>query len=578
MKPQPVPQGAESRIQRYNKRSAALRTARSSWEGHWHDIQQYVSPRSGRWTLGETNQGGKKSQSIINNAATQASKVLAAGMMSGLTSPSRPWFRLMTPSPDLMEVAAVKQWLYVVETRLRETLARSNFYQCLPNIYRELGDYGTAAMVCEPDAQQVVRFYPMTVGTYWLATDDRRDVDTLYRELEMTVRQVVGKFGYENVSPRIQSAWDGARYEQNVFVYHMIAPNEYRQHGKIDNKNKPWSSCYWEKGASEFLRESGYDTKPFVAPRWDVLGEDIYGSSPGMDGLGDAKMLQVREIQQAQAIDKHVDPPTQASPDLRNSGINALPGQTTFVNPNQGGSFITPIYQVQPDYRGALEDKQDIIGRIRDAYYTNLFLMLSQSDDPHLVPEVVRELRQEKMMALGPVLERLNNEFLDPIIDRVFNIMIGISQPLWNTQHAQKAQIPPPPLQLGGEPLRVEYISVLAQAQKALTVGTIQQVVQFVAGVAPAYPQALDKVDIDQAIDEVATDLGAPPSIVRSDDDVAAIRAQKAQQAQQQQMAAMAPAFAQYAQAAKNASQAQMTPGSLLGAAGAMVNAGMPPQ
>lgn len=562
----------ESRIERYKKRIAAMRDERTSWEYHWKEIQWYISPRSGRWMLSDTDRGRKKSQRIINGAPTQASKTLAAGMMSGLTSPARPWFRLLTPDPNLMEVAAVKAWLFAVEQRIRDTLARSNLYNCLPNVYRELGDYGTAVMLAEADDGTVVRFYPLTVGTYWLATDHRRDVDTLYRELQMTVRQVVDKFGLDKVTPQTRSKYDGGQFELPVYVDHLISPNQDRAPGKIDARNKAWSSCYWERAATTFLRESGYDTKPFFAPRWDVLGEDIYGSSPGMDALGDAKMLQVREKQFAMAVDKHVDPPLVGSANLRSLGVNALPGSVTFANMSEGAVGLAPIYQTAPDYSGALSDKQDIIGRIRDTYYANLFLMLSNMDDPSMTATEVQERHEEKMLALGPVLERLNSELLDPLIDRVFALMLthGVSD------NPAVSLIPPPPPQLNGQPLRIDYISILAQSQKVLQTGAIQQFVQFAGGMAAMNPAVLDKVNFDQALDEFGTDLGVPPSVIRSDDEVAAVRAQKAQQQQQQQMAAMAPAFAQYAKGAQALSAAKAEPGSLLGAAGAAMNAGAP--
>lgn len=564
----------ETRIQRYQRRINGMRNDRSSWEAHWRDIQHFISPRSGRFWLGQTNRGIKKAQRIINNAPTQASKTLSAGMMSGLTSPSRPWFRLMTPDPSMMEVGSVKLWLFTVETRLRDVLARSNLYQCLPNLYRELGDYGTGVILCEQDDAYVCRFIPLTIGEYWLATNDRREVDTLYREVEMTVRQVVQKFGYDQCSAGVRRMYDAQAYENRVTIDHIIQPNDERDTRKLDAKNKPWSSCYWQRGEPEMLRESGYDDKPFFAPRWDVLGDDIYGSSPGMDALGDAKMLQVREKQFALAIDKHVDPPLIGGPDLRNSGVNALPGTVTFANPQAGGFGLQPIYQTAPDYQGALQDKQDIINRIRDVYYANLFLMLDQQQQGEMTATEVNERVQEKMLALGPVLERLNNELLDPLIDRVFTLMVQASAPYWDGRLNGAPLLPPLPQELAGQPLRVEYISILAQAQKSLQVGSIQQVIQFAAGAATAFPQVLDKVDIDQAIDEFATDLGAPPSIIVSDDKVKAIRARKQQMQQQELMAKMAPAYAQYAKAAKDASAAQATPGSLLGAAGAAINAG----
>ena len=556
----------ETKLQRYRKRASAIKSDRTSWETHWRDIQQFISPRSGRFCLADSNQGRKKSQRIINGAPTQASKVLGAGMSSGLTNPAKPWFRLLTSDPLLMEVASVKQWLFVVENRMRDVMQRSNLYNALPQCYRELGDYGTAPIWIEEDDAEVIRFYPMTVGTYWLATDHRRDVDTLYRELKMTTRQIVDKFGITNVSLTVREQYNSGKFETTHDVAHLVCPNADRQYGKIDAKNKPWSSCYWLCAGNDdkFLSERGYDKKPFVAPRWDVLGEDIYGSSPGMDALGDAKMLQVREKQFALAIDKGIDPPLYGGPELQNKTVGALPGSVTIVNPSQGaGAPLAPIYQVRHDYQGAIADKQDIIQRIRDAYYASLFLLISgQADDPRKTAYEIGKIDQERLLMLGPVLQRLNNELLDPTIDRVFAVMF------------ERGMLPEPPPQLQGQALHIDYISILAQAQKFLMTGSIGQFMQFVGGLAALSPSVVDKVDFDQAVDEFANDIGVPPSIVRSDDDVAALRQAKEAQKQAQQMAAMAPAIAQYAKAAKDAGGAVAEPGSLLGAAGAAVNAG----
>jgi hypothetical protein len=562
---QPSRDPLETKLQRYKKRAAAMKNDRTSWESHWREIQQFISPRSGRFCLAETNRGQKKNQRIINGAPTMASKTLAAGMSSGLTNPAKPWFRLSTADPDLMEVATVKQWLWIVEMRMRDTLQRSNLYNALPTAYRELGDYGTAPIWVEPDDKEVVRFYPLTIGSYWLATDHRREVDTLYRELEMTVRQVVDKFGIENCSDRVRDAYNLCRYEQLVQVAHMVCPNADRQSGKMDGKNKAWSSCYWEigGGTTTFLRESGFDAKRFMAPRWDVLGEDIYGSSPGMDALGDAKMLQVREKQFALAVDKHIDPPLTAHPSLQNRGVGRLPGQVTFVSADEGRVAATPIYQVTPDYQGALMDKQDIIQRIRDTYYASLFLLISgQADDPRKTAFEIGKIDQERLLMLGPVLQRLFNELLDPTIEITFEVMLSAGL------------IPPPPPELQGQALQIQYTSILAQALKFLMTGSIGQFLQFVGSLAALDPTVIDKVDLDQTVDEMAGDIGVPPAIVRSDDQVAQLRQAKQAQQQAQQMAAMAPAIAQYAKAAKDAGGAVASPGSLLGAAGAAVNAG----
>lgn len=573
---QPPPSDAgETKYQRYKKRAHALNEDRSTFEPHWRDIQRFISPRSGRFCLDEQNRDRKKDRYIYNSAATMASKTLGAGMFSGMTNPARPWFRLATFDPNIMEVTAVRDWLYIVEERMRNVLAGSNLYYVLPSTYRELGDFGTAAIYSEPDPKEVIRFYPLTIGTYWLGTDSRRDVDTLRRKLKMTVRQMVEKFGYENCSATVQSAWTsgGASLETSHEIEHLIQPNVDRDAYKLDSKNKAWSSCYWEAGvnADKFLRESGYNSKPFVAPRWDLIGEDTYGSSPGMDALADTKSLQVREMQLSEAYDTHIRPPTYGAANLMDRTSSFMPGTHTSINPGQDSGGIKTIYQTQPDFQGALADKHDIIQRIRDCYYTSLFLAISgQVDDPSKTAYEISQINQERLLMLGPVLQRLNSEMLDPTIDMTFEAMLQQSQ----GPDPSTWLIPPPPKELAGQPLKVEYTSVLATALKLLEVGSITQFMQFIGSISALDPQILDVVDFDQAAQQVGNDLGVPPSIIRSDDDIAAIRQQKAQQAQQAQLAAQAPAIAQYAKAAKDAGAAVASPGSLLGAAGAAINQG----
>lgn len=572
VKAPPASSPGETKLQRYKKRSLALKRDRETFEPHWRDIQRFISPRTGRWCLAEQNQGKKKDQYILNSAATMASKTLGAGMFSGMTNPARPWFRLLTTDPNLMEVTAVRDWLYIVEERMRAVLARSNLYYVLPSIYRELGDYGTAAVYSEPDDKDVIRFYPLTIGTYWLGTDARRDVDTLRRKLKMTVRQMVEKFGYENCSPGVQSSWTNGNLEEEREIEHLIQPNTDRDYSKLDSKNKAWSSCYWEcAGAEKFLRESGYDSKPFMAPRWDLIGEDTYGSSPGMDALADTKSLQVRERQLSEAYDKHLDPPTFGPADLQDRTTSFIPGQFTAINMGQNAGGIRTIYQTQPDFQGALADKEDIIRRIRDCYYYSLFLAISSTtDDPQKTAYQISQINQERLLMLGPVLQRLNSEMLDQIIDMTFESMLMQSQGLDPSQW----MIPPAPEEMQGMSLKVEYTSVLATALKLLEVGSITQFAQFIGSVSALSPQILDVVDFDQMAQQVGNDLGVPPSIIRSDDDIAAIREQKQAQQQQAMLAAQAPAVAQYAKAAKDAGGAVAEPGSLLGAAGAAINQG----
>ena len=155
--------------------------------------------------------------------------------------------------------------------------------------------------------------------------------------------------------------------------------------------------------------------------------------------------------------------------------------------------------------------------------------MLINTDRREITAREIDERHEEKLLALGPVLEQLNQDVLDPLIDITFNIMY------------RQGLIPEPPEEIAGTQLKVEYISILAQAQKMVGLAGIERFAGFVGQVATYDPQVLDKVDRDQMIDEYGDITGVPPRIIVPDDKVAAIREGRAAVAkQQEQMAALA--------------------------------------
>lgn len=174
---------------------------------------------------------------------------------------------------------------------------------------------------------------------------------------------------------------------------------------------------------------------------------------------------------------------------------------------------------------------------------------------------------------LGPVVERVNDELLDPVIDRVFDIMVRRSRPYWEGKLNGEPLLPEPPEELAGIDLKVEFISVLAQAQKAVGLSAMDNLFGFVASLAQMNPGVLDKVDMDQAIDERAEMLGVSPRIIVSDDKVAEMRDAKAQQAAQAQAVQQSMAMADMAGKLGGASTG---PDTALGRALDLAGAGAP--
>ena len=205
-------------------------------------------------------------------------------MTSGLSSPSRPWFRLVPFDQDLAADASVRVWLAEVERRLYGFLAGTNFYGAMKSGYAEMGMFGTEACVMVEHWQAGAVCHAMTAGEYWLSLSDASVPDTLYRRCPMTVHQVVQSFGLDGVSDFVRNAHDSGRYDQPVNVCHAIEPNKDRVEGAEDRVGASrWRSVYWDENdgdAARMLRVNGYEEQPFWAPRWDTIGGDTYGTAP----------------------------------------------------------------------------------------------------------------------------------------------------------------------------------------------------------------------------------------------------------------------------------------------------------
>ena len=496
-----------------------LRSERATWWSHWQEVTTYLLPRNGRYFEQDRNKGHRRHNSIYDNTGTRALRTLGAGMMAGATSPARPWFRLGTADPELNRYVPVKLWLNDVTERMQLVFQKSNTYRTLHGIYEELGAFGTAGSIILPDPKTAIHHYPVTIGEYAIATDYQGRVNTLYREFQKTVGEVVREFGYNKCSTSVKNLFDRGSLDQWITLVHAIEPRDDRERDfkKKDNMNMAYKSCYFEMGGDgeDVLRESGYKDFPAVIPRWGIAGGDIYGNSPGMEALGDIKQLQHEQLRKAQGIDYQTKPPLQVPSYMKNRDVDSLPGGVTFIDGQQGK--IETAFNVNLNLNHLLADIQDVRQRINGSFYADLFLMLANATDTRMTATEVAERHEEKLLMLGPVLERLHNELLDPLIDNTFNRMI------------ESGLVPPAPEELQGMELNVEFVSMLAQAQRAIGTNSIDRYVNNMGMVAQMKPDVLDKFDSDACADGYADMLVVDPKLVVGGDRVARIRQERAQ-------------------------------------------------
>lgn len=541
-------------------RKAAMVAERDLFVPDWQQVADYINPYAGRFLRTRTvgTQKLPSRSKIIDNAATRALRTMDAGFMGGHTSKSRPWFRLSTSDAALNDRQDVRAWLDDVAQIIRDVLAKSNFYTALPKFYNSRHMFGVAAMACVEDTRDVVRFYVRSIGTYAIALDARGMVDSFWYEFERSARQIKEMFGEQSLPQAVISALS-TKPDTKFMVQALIEPNPDAKPGIQGARHRPFRIVYWMDGQDNENRgclEMGGDYEnPMLVSRWLVEGMDCYGTSPCLDSLGDIKQLQYLEGRKLKLLDMSVEP-TLALPDsMRNKGATLNPGGLLYVTPSQTQQRVEPVYTPDPRALVAVQNELQTVGaRIESALYADLFRMLDFLDDRQRTAYEIGVRQEEKVAQLGPALESLTDEVLDPVIFRVYSILL------------RSNRLPKPPPALDRQPVNVEYTSMLAQAQKAAGLSTIERTIGFVGQLAAmtGSPKVWNKIDLNQAIDEFNMGAGGPARIVRSDEDVAEIESAQAQQEQMQQMAALSPALKDSAEAMTKIAGTKPVRGSML--------------
>ena len=522
------------------QRLALMKSIRTDYEAETEQIARFAQPARSRFLRNSKDQNGGRrrmwNKTLFDPHGIEAFRTLTNGMTSGLSSASRPWFTLKLTDDAAMQANGVRAWLSDVERRLYAFFASTNFYAAAKSGYGEMGLFGTegCVMVEHPTAGAVC--HALTFGEYWIGLSDALTPDTLYRVCPMSVKQAVETFG-EACSPVIRSLYDRSQYEAPVEIYHAIEPDPH--YNPMQFGAKPWRSVYWDPSdrSDTVLRLSGYHEQPFWAPRWDVVGGDTYGVSPGMEALPALRELQMQAKRRNEAIDQMVKPEKIAPPNVRLTGE---PGRVVAAAGVDRDQIFIP-YQMPSQAVAAIGEEMDKCRRQIDSLaFADLFNAITNMAgiQPRTVEEIAAR-NEEKLTQLGPVIERVANEKLQVAIERGFGIL------------HRGGFLPPVPPALSEKQLNVEFVSILQQMQRMVGLGQIERVVGFVGNLAAVHPDALDKIDFDEAIDEYGYRAGAPARLIRPAREVAALRKARAEQAATAQTLAAMPAMKAGADAAR---------------------------
>lgn len=522
---------------------------RSSFLHLYQTLTDHFAPHRGRYFLDDQNRGDRRDTYLHNNQPLLAGRILDAGLMSGNSSPARPWFRLSSGDERLDKVYAVREWLHECSRVIYRVYSMSNLYNSLQTFYSELRTFGTAAIGVFEDDVEFLRFETLTAGQYAVGMSAHEKIDSKAIRRNYRVEALVKEYGLDACPAHVKNMWKNGQEHQTVEVIRLVEPNDDRDSQSPWAWDKPYRCVVWVAGAradEKPLLVSGYDEFPYMVARWDVAPGDMYATScPGIVAIGDAKAVQAAERDIMVAQERIADPAMLADQRLRRvlGDYTPPPGKVVYSEDMNAG-MRELISGYRPDLGAMISVATRYERRINDAFYVDLFMMLSETDRRQITAREVTEKHEEKLLQLGPVLERMHNELYDPMISRSFRIL------------QKKGLFPDAPEELVGRELRVEYISVLAQAQRLASLASLERVTQFAMALGQVDPYAVRKINTGKALDECAEIVGVAPSVLRSEEEMDAMRQQDAQaQAQAQAMQAAGEAAA----AAKDASQADLS-------------------
>jgi hypothetical protein len=499
---------------------------RSTWETHWQEVADYMLPRKAD-IVRRRSRGDKRMERIFDSSPLQALELLASSLHGMMTNPATPWFTLRFKKLEDSNDDEAKLWLEEATEVMYTAFNRSNFQQEIFELYHDLITFGTAAMFVEEDEQDLIKFSTRHIDEVYVAENQKGRIDTIFRRFHMTARALVQKFG-DNVSQDIRTMSQKNPY-QEVDIIHAVYPRNEFNPKKKDKANMPFESVYFEyKGGNE-LSLSGFKEFPFVVPRYLKASNEVYGRSPAMTALPDVKMLNEMCKVTIKAAQKQVDPPLLVPDDGFLLPVRTVPGGLNFYRSGTRDR-IEPL-NIGANNPLGLNMEEQRRNAIREVFYVN---QLQLQQGPQMTATEVIQRNEEKMRLLGPVLGRLQSELLQPLIDRVFNILLR------NNQFAQ------PPESLSGVNIDIEYVSPLAKAQKSTELQSIMRGIEILGSLANVAP-VFDYVNFDNLVKHVADIVGMPQKLLKSQSQVTAIRDEQAQQQQEQMQMQQAQQTAQMA-------------------------------
>lgn len=509
---------------------------RGTWKTHWQDCADLTNTNRADYVF-QRSPGMKRQTKIFDATPVWARRQFQNGLHSYLTSPAVQWFALRADSERLNLIPAVRAWLDAATSVLYNLFSspRFNFAAQSDEVYGDLGCVGTGVMSILPDRTgEGVLFSARTLKECVVAENEQDRVDMLIRRWEYTAKQAAQAWP-DGCGAKVAKAMAEGKEDEKFHFLHRVRPRLKRDPQRGDRLHMAFESLWVCEEDQCVIDEGGFEEFPYLAPRFSKVTGETYGRSPAMDSLPDIKMLNEMVKTLLKAAQKVVDPPLMMPDDGFLVPIRTVPGGVNFYR--SGMRQWERIEPLKTD--GNIPIGRELVNDLRQAimrgFYVDWFIMPADMQDPMgsgkgVTATFTMQKRDEMMRQASPMLSRMNTEYTDPAIDRVFNMM-------WRRSKAMRfgpgAPLPPPPAELSGARLRAEYVSPLMIAQKSSQLDSVNRLIQIATALMQFDPTVKDSVNSDGILRLSADDLNAPAAVLNTPDQVAQFRQQR-QQAQAQ--------------------------------------------
>lgn len=592
-----APKRESADVNRISKRLASMKQARREIEDELTDICRYIAPRKSDI---KTYTGKPDDTKIWNSIPMQAGLTLGASIGGLVSNPSSVWFNLLVKYLDLEGMDEAREWIEECRDRMTGVFnSESNkFQQASAEFYQDGSILATACMFVEKDGldvdtgvyntttayaaprsdwtkkptpkrngQRVTKFPPPTeegriifrtvpVWEVYAGGDKNGRPVHIYRVYKMTLQQCWDAWG-EKCSDKVTRAYKD-NPEDTIEICHAVYPRDpkdLKKRGPKVGANLPWACVYFETESKRLLEESGYHEMPWLFWRWSVTSGKMYGHGPAHTALPHVRVLNAMSETEMLAAEKMADPPLMVPDDGFLGPVRSGPGGLSHYRSGTNDK-IMPL-PITSD----LNHMELLIKRVEENINAIFLIPLLQIyADPQETATLSNLKANEKMRMLGPVLGRLQTEFLGPLISRVFNIMLraGLFPPMPD-QLAEALRDGPQGRRIG-----VEYSGPMAIEQRSIEVQAFQRAIGVNAAlIGETDPfSVMDNVDTDEAFRWSFDKLGVPAKVLRTQGDVQELRAKRAQAAQQAQQGQEA---AQLVDAAQKLGNTDMGPNTALG-------------